>query len=73
MSDYDVDAGHLHLIDETPIDALQQYGEMINSDMLVMGAISRSRISEALVGSTAETVLDYVKTDVLILKPAVSE
>jgi len=38
---------------------------------VVMGAISRSRLSDALIGNTAENVLDYIKTDLLIIKPAV--
>ncbi|MCG8415971.1 MAG: universal stress protein, partial [Pseudomonadales bacterium] len=69
MANYDFDDAHKHLIDESPIDALQHYGEKINSDLVIMGAISRSRIREALVGSTAESVLDYIKTDILIIKP----
>jgi len=70
MSEHSIDEAHQHLIDESPIDALQHYGEKINSDLVVMGAISRSRIREALVGSTAENVLDYIKTDILIIKPS---
>lgn len=72
MADYDFDDAHKHLIDQSPIDALQNYGEEINSDLVIMGAISRSRIREALVGSTAESVLDYIKTDILIIKPSSS-
>ena len=34
-----------------------------------MGAISRSRMSEELIGGTAEKVLDFLRTDVLIIKP----
>ncbi len=70
MSHHDIPAAQQHLIDENPVDALQKYGEKIESDMVVMGAISRSRLREALVGSTAEHVLDYIKTDILIIKPA---
>lgn len=70
MSKHGIDEAHRHLLDESPIDALKHYGEKINSDMVIMGAISRSRIVEALIGSTAEGVLDYVKTDILIVKPA---
>ena len=70
VSQYNFDDAHLHLIDETPVFALQHYSESLNSDIIVMGAISRSRISESFIGSTAEKVLDYIKTDVLILKPS---
>ena len=73
MDENSVDEAHRHLIDESPVYALKEYGEEINSDMIVMGAISRSRLREALIGSTAEQVLDYVKTDILIIKPAAAE
>lgn len=69
LSDYDVDESKLHLVDETPMFAMQQYAESLNADVIVMGAISRSRLSEALIGSTAEEVLDYIETDVLVIKP----
>jgi universal stress protein E len=69
MADYDFDASQQHLIDETPVYAVQQYGKEIHSNIAVMGAVSRSRWSEALIGSTAEKVLDYIKTDILLLKP----
>jgi universal stress protein E len=73
LSDYDFPEESLHLLDETPTYALQHYGEKIGSDIVVMGAISRSRLSDALIGNTAEQVLDYLKTDVLIIKPVVAE
>lgn len=73
MAAHNVPEAQRHLLDERPVDALQHYGEKIDSDMVVMGAISRSRIREALVGSTAENVLDYIKTDILIIKPESSE
>lgn len=69
MASYGFPGDRLHLIDETPVYALGEFSGELGADVIVMGAISRSRLSEALVGSTAETVLDYVKTDVLIVKP----
>ena len=72
MAEFDIDDAHQHLIDESPVVALQNYGAEIRSSVVVMGAISRSRIRESLIGSTAEQVLDYIKTDILILKPSVS-
>lgn len=60
----------LQFLDETAIVALQQAAQKLKADVLVMGAISRSRLSEALIGSTAEKVLDFLETDVLIVKPS---
>ena len=35
-----------------------------------MGAVSRGRLERAIIGSTAEKVLDHLPCDVLIIKPA---
>ena len=40
------------------------------TDLLVMGAVSRSRLERPFIGNTAEKVIDHVGCDVLILKPA---
>lgn len=41
----------------------------IRATMVVMGAVSRSRLERLLVGSTAEQVLDALSCDVLIVRP----
>jgi universal stress protein E len=38
-------------------------------DLLLMGAISRGHLANALIGNTAERVLEAVECDVLVLKP----
>jgi universal stress protein E len=38
-------------------------------DLLIMGAISRSHLANALIGNTAERVLEAVNCDVLVIKP----
>jgi universal stress protein E len=40
------------------------------SDVLVMGAVSRSLLTRSVIGSTAEKVIDHVDCDVFIVKPA---
>lgn len=42
------------------------------ADLVVMGAVSRSRLRQLLVGSTAESVLDRLECDVLAVKPAMA-
>lgn len=69
LSAYAIQPEQLHFLDETAISALQQETYKLKTDILVMGAISRSRLSEMLIGSTAEKVLDFLSTDVLIVKP----
>ena len=69
LSAYAIEPEQLLFLDETPVSALQQETYKLKTDILIMGAISRSRLSEMLVGSTAEKVLDFLGTDVLIIKP----
>jgi len=69
LAGYAIEPEQLHFLDETAVSALQQQTYKLKTDILVMGAISRSRLSEMLIGSTAEKVLDFLETDVLIIKP----
>ena len=39
-------------------------------DLVVMGAVSRSRLREVFIGSTAERVLDHLPCDVLVIRSA---
>ena len=39
------------------------------TDFVVMGAVSRTRLQEIFIGSTAERVLDRLPCDVLVVKP----
>jgi len=41
----------------------------IGASLVVMGAVSRSRLQEIFLGSTAERVLDRITCDVLVVKP----
>jgi universal stress protein E len=71
MSAYPVASEQVHFLDETPIVALEMVADEFSADVVVMGAISRSRLSEMLIGSTAEKVIDFMSTDILVIKPAV--
>ncbi len=64
-----IDSGELHLSATEVQRSLPQLMDDINGDILVMGAISRSRLDRFFIGSTAEKLLDAVAQDVLILKP----
>ena len=51
------------------VDLLVEEVERVRADILVMGAVSRSRLQRAFIGNTAERVLDQLPCDVLIVKP----
>ncbi|OOK86569.1 universal stress protein, partial [Pseudomonas aeruginosa] len=38
-------------------------------DLLLMGAVARGHLDNALIGQTAERVLEEVECDLLVLKP----
>lgn len=69
MSDFDIAPDHRHLEDQAADYALQLLEKELEVDIIVMGAISRSRLADAFIGNTAEKVLDYLESDVLIIKP----
>jgi universal stress protein E len=61
---------HLEMGDPTYV--LPTVARSIKAQMVVMGAIARSRIDRLFLGSTAEQVLDALPCDVLIVKPKTS-
>jgi universal stress protein E len=52
-----------------PATVLPRLARRLSSDVLVMGAVSRTGLKRLFVGSTAERVIDEVSCDVLIVKP----
>lgn len=52
-----------------PVAILPQLAEHLQADVLVMGAVSRSRLRAPFIGNTAEKIIDRVDCDVLIVKP----
>jgi universal stress protein E len=59
-----------HLIAAHPIDAIAVAADQVGSGIVVMGAISRSGLKRLLIGNTAERILDTLRCDVVIVKPA---
>jgi universal stress protein E len=51
-------------------ETLPAFAQQSGADLLVMGAVSRGRVREIFIGSTAERVLDRLPCDVLVVKPA---
>ncbi|ONM44476.1 universal stress protein UspA [Halopseudomonas pachastrellae] len=66
---YGIDAQRLH-IDEGPADTLvPQVANRIGASVTIIGTVGRKGIAGALIGNTAEVVLDQVNSDILVLKP----
>lgn len=69
QAEFDIDDAHLH-IEEGPADVLIPYtAHKLQAAVTVIGTVARSGLSGALIGNTAEVVLDALESDVLVLKP----
>jgi nucleotide-binding universal stress UspA family protein len=59
-----------HLLEgDVPADTIARFAGECEADLLVMGTVARSGISGALIGNTAEAILDQVGCSVLTVKP----
>ena len=56
------------LVEESPEYALELKERELGAGIVVMGAISRSVLSDTIIGSTTEKIIDYLKSDVLVIK-----
>lgn len=69
VEQYDLSEANTH-IDEGPADTLiPKVAQQIGAAVTVIGTVARTGISGALIGNTAEVVLDQLHGDVLVLKP----
>ena len=57
------------LIGLRPIEAIGQAAVTVRSNIVVMGAVSRSGLRRWILGNTAEAVLDHLACDLLVVKP----
>ena len=69
LEDFDVPDDRVHVVDSPVEEAIPSLAQDLDADLVVMGAISRTLLSETIIGNTAERVLDYLRSDVLIIKP----
>jgi universal stress protein E len=68
IAEHQVVPDSLHLEQGAATEVLPRAAESMAADLLVMGAVSRSRLQELFIGSTAERVLDRIPCDVLVVK-----
>jgi universal stress protein E len=65
----DLPPDRLHLQTGAAHAVLPDLARQLNSDVLVMGAVSRRGLDRLIIGSTAERTIDRAPCDVLIVKP----
>jgi universal stress protein E len=62
-------AAQVHLGHGHPAEVLRELAGRLRAGLIVMGAIARSRLKRAVLGNTAEQVLEWLPCDVLVVKP----
>ena len=66
---YGIAAQNCHVSDLDIKDSLPDLARQLDASVVVMGAVSRSRLDRMLIGNTAERLLDRLECDVLVVKP----
>jgi universal stress protein E len=59
-----------HIVEGNPAECITAVAKRLGSSLVVMGAVSRSGLRRLLIGNTAESVLDSLSCDILVVKPA---
>jgi universal stress protein E len=68
LSDCNAPAVNVHVKAGSPVEILTELANSLSADIAVMGAISRSGVGRAFIGSTAEDILEQLPCDALIVK-----
>jgi len=58
-----------HLVAGLTHEELPRIAELLNADVVVMGAVARNRWKRLFVGATAERTMERLNCDVLVIKP----
>lgn len=60
---------HCHVDIGLPEEVIPKYAAQLDAELVVLGTVGRQGISAALIGNTAEHVIDKLNCDVLAIKP----
>ena len=59
-----------HVLEGMPEDVIPKLAKKLDAEMVIIGTIGRTGLSAAIIGNTAEHVIDRLDCDVLAMKPA---
>lgn len=68
-SEFQIAAENCHVREGLPEDVIPYVAKTIDAELVIIGTVGRQGISAALIGNTAEHVIDMLDCDVLALKP----
>ena len=67
--EHHVPSAQTHVIEGLPEDVLPEIAEQLDAELILLGSLGRTGWSAALIGNTAEQVVDSLHCDLLVLKP----
>jgi len=65
---YDISPGDLYVESGSPSDVINDVAFRIDAGLIVMGTVARTGIRGALIGNTAERVLEATSCDIMVVK-----
>ena len=68
-NEFDISVVNTHVEEGLPETVIEQVATNIDAELVILGTVGRTGISAALIGNTAEHVIDQLNCDVLALKP----
>jgi universal stress protein E len=66
---FNIAVENTHIKEGLPEDVIQSVANKLDAELVILGTIGRTGLSAALIGNTAEHVIDRLNCDVLALKP----
>lgn len=66
---YGIDASRCHVKEGLPEDVIPELAEQLDAELVILGTVGRTGFSAALIGNTAEHVIDNINCDLLAIKP----
>jgi universal stress protein E len=68
--EFELPPAQTHVLEGMPEDVIPKMAQQLDAEMVVIGTIGRTGFSAAIIGNTAEHVIDRLDCDVLAVKPA---
>jgi universal stress protein E len=68
-STYQINQDNTHVMEGLPEDVIDDISKELDAELVILGTVGRTGLSAALIGNTAEHVIDKLNCDVLALKP----
>lgn len=69
LNQYPIAEEEKYLLEGFPEHTIPEHTQDKNTDLLIMGAISRTNLQNIMIGSTAERVFESTDCDLLVIKP----